>query len=303
LTIAVCSTPMIRSAQTNKSMIINASCFRHHFRAVLLWIMAQLSGQPQSHLGSAQSFCMIFVCTHIPHACMHNICVCITNSKVHTHIYIIKYINAYIIVVVPITWCTCTYALCTPSNVANHMITSNISAILRLYLSLAGCRGMALAVLNLFEATSMISGVMIGWSVALAPAMHGVSLFFFPPHRRCHRRRHRAIIIIPMKHCESIHAELRCCCTLKIFTRTLFICKPPQPTQGKINSFFRWGSSRTSFYETNQVTLLPFFCPLNYAACSKWGWGAAWGQISAGQQFRTGRSMNIPCVTDMMRLS
>lgn len=59
------------------------------------------------------------------------------------------------------------------------MITSNISAILRLYLSLAGCRGMALAVLNLFEATSMISGVMIGWSVALAPAMHGVSLFFF----------------------------------------------------------------------------------------------------------------------------
>lgn len=33
---------------------------------------------------------------------------------------------------------------------------------------------------------------------------------------------------------------------------------------GKINSFFRWGSSRTSFYETNQVTLLPFFCPLNY---------------------------------------
>lgn len=33
---------------------------------------------------------------------------------------------------------------------------------------------------------------------------------------------------------------------------------------GSINSFFRWGSQRPSFYTTNQVTLLPFLCPFNY---------------------------------------
>ena len=93
---------------------------------------------------------------------------------------------------------------------------------------------------------------------------------FFPPHRRCHRRRHRAIIIIPMKHCESIHAELRCCCTLKIYAHLVYLqTSAANPRQNQF--LFPLGVFKNIFLRDKPSHLATILLPFELCSLFKMG--------------------------------
>ena len=101
--------------------------------------------------------------------------------------------------------------------------------------------------------------------------------------------KHTCRVTVPL-HTQDIYAHL-------VYLQT----SAANPRQNQF--LFPLGVFKNIFLRDKPSHLAPILLPFELCSLFKMGLGAAWGQISAGQQFRTGRSMNTPCVTDMMRLS